>query len=97
MLEYTFFALASVVIVIIFDYISKTRLIWQKKFWIFQVVVFTLTLIFDNYAIIRGIYAYDDDQILGIYLLYAPLEDFFFAFSLITLNLILYERRLKKQ
>lgn len=95
--EYTFFAFSSLVIILLFDYSAKTHLVRLKKFWFFHGVVFVLTLIFDNYAIYKGIYSYDSKHILGILLPYAPLEDFLFGFSLITLNLILYERKSNKK
>lgn len=89
--SYTLFAFTSVVIVFLVDTLLKTDLITNKKFWILQTVVFILTLIFDNFAVAKGIYYYDIDQISGIRLPYAPIEDFLFGFSLVTLNLIIYE------
>jgi len=38
-----------------------------------------LTLIFDNLAIWAGIFTYSPEKILGIYLGFAPVEDFFYA------------------
>lgn len=39
-------------------------------------VLFTLTAIFDNVIIGTGIVAYDESKILGLKVLYAPIEDF---------------------
>jgi lycopene cyclase domain-containing protein len=49
-------------------------------------VMFTLTAIFDNVIIGTGIVAYDDDLLLGIKILYAPIEDF--AYTAVALVLV---------
>lgn len=50
------------------------------------VLMFTLTAIFDNVIIGTGIVAYDEDKLLGIKILYAPIEDF--AYTAVALVLI---------
>jgi lycopene cyclase domain-containing protein len=50
------------------------------------VVMFTLTAIFDNVIIGTGIVAYDDELLLGIKILYAPIEDF--AYTAVALVLV---------
>ena len=49
-------------------------------------VMFALTAIFDNVIIGTGIVAYDDDLLLGIKILYAPIEDF--AYTAVALVLV---------
>jgi lycopene cyclase domain-containing protein len=49
-------------------------------------VMFTLTAIFDNVIIGTGIVAYDEDLLLGIKILYAPIEDF--AYTAVALVLV---------
>jgi lycopene cyclase domain-containing protein len=49
-------------------------------------VMFTLTAIFDNVIIGTGIVAYDNDLLLGIKILYAPIEDF--AYTAVALVLV---------
>ena len=49
-------------------------------------VMFTLTAIFDHVIIGTGIVAYDDDLLLGIKILYAPIEDF--AYTAVALVLV---------
>jgi len=49
-------------------------------------VMFTLTAIFDNVIIGTGIVAYDDDLLLGVKILYAPIEDF--AYTAVALVLV---------
>ena len=49
-------------------------------------VMFTLTAIFDNVIIGTGIVAYDDDLLLGIKILYEPIEDF--AYTAVAVVLV---------
>jgi lycopene cyclase domain-containing protein len=48
--------------------------------------MFTLTAIFDNVIIGTGIVAYDDELLLGVKILYAPIEDF--AYTAVALVLV---------
>lgn len=50
------------------------------------VLMFTLTAIFDNVIIGTGIVAYDEEKLLGIKILYAPIEDF--AYTAVALVLV---------
>jgi lycopene cyclase domain-containing protein len=50
------------------------------------IVMFTLTAIFDNVIIGTGIVAYDDELLLGVKILYAPVEDF--AYTAVALVLV---------
>ena len=49
-------------------------------------VMFTLTAIFDNVIIGTGIVAYDDDLLLGIKILFAPIDDF--AYTAVAVVLV---------
>ena len=49
-------------------------------------VMFALTAIFDNVIVGTGIVAYDDGLLLGIKILYAPIEDF--AYTAVALVLV---------
>jgi lycopene cyclase domain-containing protein len=50
------------------------------------ILMLTLTAIFDNVIIGTGIVAYDDDLLLGVKILYAPIEDF--AYTAVALVLV---------
>ena len=50
------------------------------------ILMFTLTAIFDNAIIGTGIVAYDDELLLGVKILYAPIEDF--AYTAVALVLV---------
>lgn len=49
-------------------------------------VMFALTAIFDNVIIGTGIVAYDEELLLGVKILYAPIEDF--AYTAVALVLV---------
>lgn len=90
--SYFIFSIVGVLAVFAADHIFKTHLLKMKRFWIFQAIVFVFTLIFDNYAVANGIYSHNTNMITGIRLPFAPIEDFIFGFSLLYLNLMVYEK-----
>ena len=62
------------------------RLLSLKPLTFAALVMFALTAIFDNVIIGTGIVAYDDDLLLGIKILYAPIEDF--AYTAVAVVLV---------
>jgi len=100
MMEYTILASVSVILVIILDFVLRTRLILNKKFWVFWIVMFILIFIVNGYLTWRPIVIYGDEFYLHIRLFTIPIEDFLFGFSLITSNIIIWEfitARMKKK
>jgi len=91
MMEYTILASVSVILVIILDFVLRTRLILNKKFWVFWIVMFILIFIVNGYLTWRPIVIYGDEFYLHIRLFTIPVEDFLFGFSLITSNIIIWE------
>lgn len=102
-MEYTIATLLSVIVVILLDQILGTKLFFQKKFWIFYIFVIVLHTIVDNYLNGRWwlnepiVGPYGDQFYSGIRVWHTPLENYFFGFSLITLNIILFEFYLKQK
>ena len=88
---YTIFSLISIIVVVILDSISNIHLLRQYRFWIFMFIIIVLTLIFDNYAVQKGIYDFSPQMITGIRLPYSPLENSLFSFSFITSQVMLFE------
>ncbi len=100
MKEYTLLAFIAVVIAISVDLLLKTRLLKNKKFWVFWAVMFVLIFIVNGYLTWRPIVLYNDDFYLGIRLFTIPIEDFFYGFALLTMNISLWEyftRKFKQQ
>jgi lycopene cyclase domain-containing protein len=91
MKEYVIICIISIACVCILDLLLKTKLFTNKKFWIFHLLAFLLTFITDNFLAWRPVVVYNENTLLGIRLIFAPIEDYLFGFSLLTLNLILFE------
>lgn len=95
--NYTFLTILSLFVVYFLDYILGTKLLWKKKYYLFYLLIVVLHTIVDNYLNGRwglGSYIvgpYDPTSYSGIKLWFTPLENYFFGFSLISLNIVLYE------
>ncbi|MBH2007284.1 lycopene cyclase domain-containing protein [Candidatus Saccharibacteria bacterium] len=51
----------------------------SKKWWALLGVLLLLTAVFDSVLVYFQVVGYDLDKILGVYIGYAPVEDFFYA------------------
>jgi lycopene cyclase domain-containing protein len=91
MMDYTILVIAGSLVVIVLDFILGTRILRQRLFWVFWIVVSVLMFIVNGYLTWRPIVIYNEAKMLGVRLFTIPLEDFFFGFSLIGLNLIIWE------
>ena len=91
MKEYTIASLASVCVVVVLDRILKTGLMRRAEFWGLMAVMFGFKLIFNGYLTWRPIVLYGERFYLNIRFGTIPLEDFLFAFSMISLTVILWE------
>jgi lycopene cyclase domain-containing protein len=96
MKEYTLIAVCSVAAAWVINFVLKTKLFSNKKFWIFWSVMFTMFLIVNGYLTWRPIVIYGETFYLRIRLFTIPVEDFLFGFGLITLNITIWEFLTKK-
>jgi lycopene cyclase domain-containing protein len=82
------YPLLTIIVLTIFVFyaILMRRWLSLRPLGFAAVLMFTLTAIFDNVIIGTGIVAYDEDKLLGIKILYAPIEDF--AYTAVALVLI---------
>jgi len=90
-MDYTILVIAGSLFVIVLDFILGTRILRQKLFWVFWIVVTVLMVVVNGYLTWRPIVIYNEAKMLGVRVFTIPLEDFFFGFSLIGLNLIIWE------
>lgn len=90
-MDYTLLVIAGTFIVIVLDFILGTGILKQRLFWVFSSVVTVLMVVVNGYLTWRPIVIYNEAKMLGVRLFTIPLEDFFFGFSLIGLNLIIWE------
>jgi lycopene cyclase domain-containing protein len=91
MKEYTILAALSVAAVIAIDMLLGTRLVLKKKFWVFWIVMFAIIFIVNGFLTWRPVVTYGSEFYLGIRLFTIPVEDFFYGFSLLTGNIVIWE------
>jgi lycopene cyclase domain-containing protein len=91
MKEYTLLAVVSVVLVLILDLFLKVRIILNKAFWIFWMIMFVIIFVVNGYLTARPVVLYGSEYFSGIRLFTIPIEDFLYGFSLITSNIIIWE------
>lgn len=104
MFEYTIWVIISIVLVIALDlFVLKTRLFLLKKTYLFLLIVTILQTIVDNYLNGRWwlesyiVGPYNPVHFSGIRIIETPLENYFFGYALIMLNVIIFEYLLKRE
>ncbi|MES2630983.1 MAG: lycopene cyclase domain-containing protein [Patescibacteria group bacterium] len=63
------------IVVMFMQYLEKPT----KSWWVTFGILVALTAVFDSIIIWAGIVGYNPEKILGAYIGFAPLEDFFYA------------------
>lgn len=97
-MTYTQLTVISVIFTILLDLILKTGILKQKKFWWFILAVILLQTVVDNYlngrwlAGVPIVGPYGKEFYSGIRVWHTPLENYFFGFSLITCNIVVFEK-----
>ncbi|MGD8545736.1 MAG: lycopene cyclase domain-containing protein [Candidatus Bathyarchaeota archaeon] len=88
--EYTFLAILSVGLIIIFVSIIKIEIFSSQAYWIYIAVTLVLFLIFNYILTYLPVVKYSSSAICSIRFLTIPLEDFLFNFSMLTAYLMVY-------
>lgn len=83
-------AIALVVTIAVDLGVLRTRLLFRRIFWVSYVIVLAFQLLMNGVLTGRGVVRYDPDTIVGLRIAYAPVEDLFFGFALVTLTLSLW-------
>ncbi|NCU30181.1 lycopene cyclase domain-containing protein [Candidatus Saccharibacteria bacterium] len=65
-------------VILVFLILSKL-LVWNRAVWVTLIILLLTTVVFDSLIINAGIVAYNPDNLLGIYVAKAPVEDFFYT------------------
>ena len=104
-MTYTGIAMAAVIIVLVVDYFAlRTRLIRRKVFWVSYLIIGFFQFVTNGILTGFGIVKYNGEDIVGSSspatgsppfigdgrLIFAPVEDILFGFSLILLTLSLW-------
>ena len=95
--SYTVAALASVVAVVVLELaVLRTGLLRRRSFWIAYAICLFFQVLVDGWLtkLSAPIVLYDEDHFSGIRFPWdIPVEDYLYGFALITLTLLIWERR----
>ncbi len=91
MKEYTVLAVLAAAGAAFVDRLLGTRLLVRRSYWLFVGVMMIFLLLVNGYLTWRPIVLYGERFYLGWRIGTIPIEDFFFGFSMMTLNVILWE------
>lgn len=84
-MSYTALAVLGVVVTVVVDlYVLRTRLLTRKVFWVSYAIIVFFQLITNGILTGRDIVTYDPEVILGLRIVYAPVEDLLFGFALVV-------------
>ena len=87
-MSYTQLAVAGVVVAVLIDLVlTRTALVRRKAFWVSYGIVLTFQLLVNGVLTGARVVRYDPRAILGVHVLYAPVEDLLFGFAMVLITL----------
>ena len=87
-MSYTQAALLGVAAAAVLDlYVLRTRLLTRKVFWTAYAIIVFFQLVTNGILTGRDIVTYDPAAITGLRIVFAPVEDLLFGFSLVVQTL----------
>ena len=87
-MSYTVLAVAGVAATTLLDLVFlRTRLLVSRSFWTAYAIIVCFQLGTNGWLTARDIVTYDREAILGTRLVFAPVEDLLFGFSLVLQTL----------
>ena len=87
-MSYTAAALLGVAAAVLVDlFVLRTRLVTRAVFWSTYPIIIVFQLLSNGILTGRRIVVYDPAAIIGLRIVYAPVEDLFFGFAMILLTL----------
>jgi lycopene cyclase domain-containing protein len=90
---YTAAAVAGVIAAVVLDVaVLRTRLILGRVFWLSYPIVVAFQLLSNGILTGRGVVLYNPSAILGLRIVYAPVEDLAFGFALVLATLSVWTR-----
>jgi lycopene cyclase domain-containing protein len=86
---YTALAVTAVLVTVVLDLVVlRTRLLTRRAFWIAYAIVVFFQLGTNGWLTGRDIVTYDPDTIVGLRVVYAPIEDLLFGFALVVQSMV---------
>lgn len=90
-MTYTWTALVAVAVAAGLDLgVARTRLLRRRAFWTAYGIVLCFQLVVNGLLTGLKIVRYDPSRILGVHLVFAPVEDVAFGFAMVTVTLTLW-------
>jgi lycopene cyclase domain-containing protein len=90
---YTLLAVIAVVIAVVVDlFITKSRILATGKFYFAWAILVFFQLLTNGWLTGRNIVMYDEAEILGLRIAYAPVEDLLFGCALIVVTISVWQR-----
>ena len=90
---YTVLAATAVLLAVIVDaVVTRSRVLRSGKFWFAWGILAFFQLLTNGWLTGRNIVMYDEAQIIGPRLAYAPVEDLLFGFALIVVTVTVWVR-----
>ena len=84
-MSYTVLAVVGVAAALVLDLlVLRTRVVTLRAFWTAYEIVVFFQLVTNGWLTGREIVTYDESQILGLRVAFAPVEDLLFGFSLVV-------------
>ena len=90
--QYTGLVLIFLTLAVLLDHYLGTRLVYQRRFYWYLLLIIIFTLLFNGYLTWRPVVLYDELYQLGFRIFTIPVEDFGYGVSLLFLCTILYEK-----
>lgn len=92
-MTYTIAALLGVLAAALLDLaVLRTKLLLRKAFWTAYAIIVFFQLVVNGLLTGLRIVRYNPDQIIGLRIVYAPVEDLLFGFALVLFTLTLWVR-----
>ena len=87
-MSYTALAVLGVGLAVVLDLlVLRTRLLTRRVFWVSYAIIVFFQLVTNGVLTGRDIVTYDPAAILGLRIVFAPVEDLLFGFSLVVQTL----------
>lgn len=87
-MTYTWLAVVGVAAALVLDlFVLRTRVVTRRVFWTSYAIVVVFQLVTNGWLTGRDVVTYADDTVLGPRLVFAPVEDLLFGFSLVVQTL----------
>ena len=94
--QYTGLTLTFLFLANLLDQILNTRLVYDKRFYFYLLLIVIFTLIFNGFLTWRPVVTYGVNYQLDFRIITIPVEDFFYGISLLWMNTSLYKLLIRK-